>query len=108
MTSKVNEQLLEIQKLQEEVDSRLKELRTQALHEIQNLVDRFEIFSCEVKFKENPSMPRRRATAGTKVPMKYRGPNGELWSGRGRAPAWVREIEAKGQTREDYLINKKK
>lgn len=35
----------------------------------------------------------RRATAapraGGKVPPKYRGPNGELWTGRGRKPAWV-------------------
>jgi DNA-binding protein H-NS len=35
---------------------------------------------------------RRAAPAprsGGKVPPKYRGPNGELWTGRGRKPAWV-------------------
>jgi DNA-binding protein H-NS len=27
--------------------------------------------------------------SGGKVPPKYKGPNGELWTGRGRKPAWV-------------------
>jgi DNA-binding protein H-NS len=44
--------------------------------------------------------------AGRKVEPKYRGPNGETWAGRGRAPRWLAELEAKGRKRESFLINK--
>ncbi len=104
MANDVNTKLREIQVLQDEVDKRLKSLRSEAIAEIQNMVDRFEIYSCEIRFKETPVIPRRRSSAGTKVPMKYRGPKGELWSGRGRLPMWVREIEKNGESRNDYLI----
>jgi len=43
---------------------------------------------------------------GTKAPIKYRGPNGETWSGRGLAPRWLAELERKGKNRDSYLINK--
>ena len=38
------------------------------------------------------------------VGVKYRGPNGEEWSGRGRAPAWIVEAVKNGQSREDFAI----
>jgi DNA-binding protein H-NS len=41
---------------------------------------------------------------GTKAPIKYRGPNGETWSGRGLAPRWLAELEKKGKKRDSYLI----
>ena len=37
---------------------------------------------------------------------RYRGPNGELWSGgRGRKPQWVRDLMLRGQDVEQYRIN---
>lgn len=36
-------------------------------------------------------------------PVKYRGPNGEAWSGRGSTPLWVRAVEAEGKSRNDFL-----
>ena len=39
------------------------------------------------------------------VEAKYRGPNGELWSGRGRMPKWLHAAEAEGKSRESFLIN---
>lgn len=47
---------------------------------------------------------RKRSDAGKSVAPKYRGPKGELWSGRGRPPRWVVELEAKGKKRADYAI----
>lgn len=37
-------------------------------------------------------------------PPKYRGPNGELWSGKGPAPKWMKPLLAKGKTKADFLI----
>jgi|SRR5438132_3908891 DNA-binding protein H-NS len=49
---------------------------------------------------------RAHPLKGTKAPIKYRGPNGETWSGRGLAPRWLAELERKGKNRDSYLINK--
>jgi DNA-binding protein H-NS len=38
------------------------------------------------------------------VPAKYRGPNGETWSGRGLTPKWLASLVAQGQTKESFLI----
>ena len=48
----------------------------------------------------------RKATAGkSKSPAKFRGPNGELWSGGpGRKPEWVKAVVAAGKNIEDFRI----
>ena len=37
-------------------------------------------------------------------PAKYRGPQGQEWTGRGTAPKWLNELLVDGKTREDFLI----
>lgn len=39
-----------------------------------------------------------------KVAPKYRGPKGEPWTGRGRAPLWLTALEAEGKKRDSFLI----
>lgn len=39
-----------------------------------------------------------------KVAPKWRGPEGQLWSGRGRKPVWFREALESGQDMDQYLI----
>ena len=51
--------------------------------------------------------PRKEAgdkEAGDKLPAKFRGPNGEAWSGRGRLPKWLQTAEAEGRKREDFRV----
>ena len=48
---------------------------------------------------------RRRREAGHAAPVKYRGPNGETWSSRGRVPQWLRELEAQGRNRDEFLVS---
>ena len=45
-----------------------------------------------------------RSDIGAKRAAKYRGPNGEEWSGRGRMPNWLAALEAEGRNREEFLI----
>lgn len=47
-----------------------------------------------------------RADKGSVTPPKYRGPNGELWSGRGQPPNWMKPYLAAGKTKADFLIAK--
>lgn len=43
---------------------------------------------------------KRSSSAGIKIPPKYRDPQtGETWTGRGRAPVWL-----KGRDKNDFLI----
>jgi DNA-binding protein H-NS len=45
-----------------------------------------------------------RDDTGVKRAAKYRGPDGEEWSGRGRMPNWLAALEAEGRGREEFLI----
>jgi DNA-binding protein H-NS len=42
--------------------------------------------------------------SGAVVAAKYRGPNGEAWSGRGLTPRWLSTLLAQGKTKEDFAI----
>jgi DNA-binding protein H-NS len=44
--------------------------------------------------------------SGMKAPIrvKYRSPSGDTWSGRGHTPTWLRTLEEKGHTREEFLV----
>ena len=52
------------------------------------------------------SRPRKSAAAksGNPAPAKYRGPNGEPWSGRGLMPRWLAALVAQGQSKESFAI----
>jgi DNA-binding protein H-NS len=47
---------------------------------------------------------KKAAAPKNKVPPKYRGANGESWTGRGRKPAWVVAELAAGKTLDQLLI----
>src|SRR5919199_1518715 len=49
--------------------------------------------------------PRKlRRDAGTTRPIRYRGPHGEGWSGKGRTPSWMVELEAAGHNRDEFRV----
>ncbi|MCK8786762.1 H-NS histone family protein [Roseomonas sp. NAR14] len=45
-----------------------------------------------------------RKDAGKTIEPKYRGPNGEEWTGRGRKPKWLMAAEADGKDPEQFRI----
>lgn len=52
-----------------------------------------------------PAASKPAAAGKSKTPAKYRGPNGELWSGGpGRKPDWVKAVLAAGQDLESFRI----
>jgi DNA-binding protein H-NS len=51
-----------------------------------------------------PKAPKSPKKAGTPVAAKYRGPNGETWSGRGLTPKWLASLVAQGQSKDAFLI----
>jgi DNA-binding protein H-NS len=62
----------------------------------------------KAKAKTNAGTSAKRATgskkSGQTVAAKYRGPNGETWSGRGLMPRWMSALVSQGKKKEDFVI----
>ena len=86
-----------------ELDDLIKEARkaevSAAVSEVKRLVGEYGLTAVDCGFGA------KAKKAGGKVPVKYRGPNGEAWTGRGRTPAWILAQESAGRTRESLLAN---
>lgn len=50
------------------------------------------------------SRTKPSAASGTKVPAKFRGPNGETWSGRGLMPRWMSALVAQGRQKDEFAV----
>ena len=55
----------------------------------------------QIVAKKKQPGERRAYTAPT---AKYRGPNGEEWSGRGLTPRWLSTLIADGHTKEEFAV----
>lgn len=66
-----------------------------ALAQIRSIMNEFGIEPADIGAGK-----KTRKSPGKSGPVaaKYRGPNGETWSGRGRAPRWL------GDDREKFLV----
>jgi DNA-binding protein H-NS len=58
-----------------------------------------------------PAAKRGRGKAAKKADgdgpaPKYKGPDGELWSGCGRMPKWLQLAQAEGKSKDDFLIGR--
>ena len=53
---------------------------------------------------KKPAAKKRGSKAGSTVAAKYRGPNGETWSGRGLMPRWLSTLVAQGRKKEEFAI----
>lgn len=47
---------------------------------------------------------RKSKAAGVPVAAKFKGPQGETWSGRGLAPKWLATLIAQGRKKEEFAI----
>lgn len=109
----------QIQKLQKQAD----EIKSKEFDKtIQDILAKMQAFGITVKDLQSasasPRKGRGRPAASTKVKVsstkkktpsspvaaKYRGPNGETWSGRGLTPRWLATLLAQGQTKEAFAI----
>jgi DNA-binding protein H-NS len=89
--------------LEREIESRktkeIDELRTKVSESAHALgISVEELFGMRSRGKGATKHPRG------KQPARYRGPNGEEWSGRGPNPRWMKPLLVKGKTKADFLI----
>lgn len=56
------------------------------------------------KSRARKSTSGKASKTGTPVAIKYRGANGETWSGRGLMPRWLAAQVAQGKTKESFAV----
>jgi DNA-binding protein H-NS len=56
------------------------------------------------KAAKAPKAPKAARKAGAPVAAKFRGPNGETWSGRGLTPKWLTSLVAQGHSKESFAV----
>lgn len=89
---------IESLKLQAE-EARKQELAS-AIAEIKRIMAQFSISPADLGFGGRGGKSKGKGAA---VVAKYRDPvSGKTWSGRGRRPAWVTELEAQGKKLDDF------
>ena len=108
----------QIEKLQKQAnDIKSKEFAA-TVHEIQAKMQAFGITVKDLqstkggrgKAKSSPAKATKAAKtpkarkASAPVAAKYRGPNGESWSGRGLMPKWLSGLVAQGQSKESFSV----
>jgi DNA-binding protein H-NS len=93
-----------IQRAQEKQQERQKEAKEALLAEFRQKAASLGL-QVNLELLETPAPTRqRRSDAGQILPVRYRGPNGETWSGRGHPPNWLTGLEAVGRNREEFRV----
>lgn len=94
-----------------ELDKRIEETRNielaAAISQVKSLIGEYRLTAADCGFKNSDSVAetvseKPRAT----VAVKYRGPNGEVWTGRGKPPNWLTSLIAQGRLKDEFLVNK--
>jgi DNA-binding protein H-NS len=78
-----------------------------AIADIRRKIDLYGLTAADLGFsRSGPGMQtRNRSSKSGKGAAKYRGPNGETWSGgRGRKPQWVVQALKEGRSLEEFAV----
>jgi len=92
------------EKLMEEAEQ-MRQKETQDV--IADIRQKMEAYGITLQDLGGSGAPRKRSPRGAAktAVVKYRGPNGETWSGgRGRKPRWVQEALKAGKKIEDFAV----
>jgi DNA-binding protein H-NS len=92
-----------IARAQKAIASKKEEAKAGALSKLKALANA-EGFSLDELMGKGSGGRRQRSDKGVKLKPKYRGPNGEIYTGRGPTPKWLKSLERKGEKREKYLV----
>lgn len=76
-----------------------------AIADIRTKIDLYGLTAADLGFAKNTGGPGLSRGKPAKSAVKYRGPNGETWSGgRGRKPQWVVQALKDGRNLEDFAV----
>ena len=78
--------------------------KQQAIAQIKDIVAANAITSADLAFLVAPVAEKKPRKVRPDLLPKYKGPNGELWSGRGRKPNWLTAAIDGGETLEQFAV----
>ena len=110
--------LIDIQLQIEKLQKQASQIKAKEFHKtVAEIREKMTAFGITVKDLQSPSgakvkttVPRKTGKSSAKkitglaVAAKYRGPEGQSWSGRGLTPRWLKTLLENGQTKEEFLI----
>ena len=91
----------QLSELQKEADEIIKSERIAVIREIQDKMNNFDITIEELQRKGKTAKP---ASSKSPAVIKYRKREHEYWVGRGPKPGWVKEVENRGESIEQYRV----
>ena len=101
--------LIDIQNQIAVLQKQAEEIRTRELAQtIQDILGKMDAYGITVddldRAKGRTRKPAATAKSGNPAPIKYRGPNGETWTGRGLMPRWLVALVEAGQAKESFAV----
>lgn len=88
------------EKLLQQADEVRKQEVAKVVADIRALMDQYGLTVEDIQGVKRA----RKAGATTPGTVRYRGPNGEPWSGSGRQPGWMKDAIARGANKEDFAV----
>ena len=93
-----------------EFDKTVQDIRAK-MHAFDITAKDLQTYKTSVKGKKDVASKNRNnvavsATTSKTVAPKFRGQNGEVWSGRGLTPRWLATLLEQGRKKEEFAINK--
>ncbi len=97
----VSEIKKEITRLQRDANKIKQKIRSKVISDILRSMKEHDLRPEDIvqAFHHKPS----RTKAASKI--RYQHPDGHTWTGRGRTPMWIKQIESEGRSREDFAVN---
>lgn len=77
-----------------------------AISDIKRKIELYGLTAADLGFaKSGPGAGGRPKAAAKSSVVKYRGPNGETWSGgRGRKPQWIQQALQQGRNLDEFAV----
>lgn len=113
--------LADIQAQIEKLKTQEKQIKTKDFAKtVQDIREKMKSFGITLKDLQLPKSVKRSALqnssvkkpgksanrlAGSKVAAKYRGSEGQSWSGRGLMPRWLKTLVAEGRAKDEFLVS---
>lgn len=99
--------LIDIQNQIALLQKQAEEIKAQEFNKtVAEIKAKMEAFGITVADLDGGKTRMRKATvkSSNPAPAKFRGPNGETWSGRGLMPRWLAALVAQGQSKDTFAI----
>lgn len=97
----IQNQIAQLQKQAEEIKAN--EIAN-AVQDIKSKMAAYGITIADLQGSGKARAGKSSAKSGTPAPIKYRGPNGETWTGRGLMPRWLAAQITLGKTKDSFAV----